>query len=216
MRPRLLDLFCGAGGCSVGYHRAGFDVVGVDNRLQPHYPYEFVQADALTFPLDGFDAIHASPPCQSESDLRWRTGVDYLDLITPMLSTLVDSGLPWVVENVESSQKLPGSLVLCGAGFGLGALCKDGVWRPLRRHRRFLSSVPLMGPGCACDGRQPLGVYGTGGGGQMTRGYKGTLTESVAALGVPWMNRAEVSQAIPPSYTEFIGAQLLAHLAVAA
>jgi len=214
-RPRLLDLFCGAGGAAVGYHRAGFEVVGVDIEPQPHYPFEFHQADALyalTFPLGGFDAIHASPPCQSESDLRHRTGVEYQDLLTPTLAQLRAQSLPWIVENVESTDKLPGSLVLCGTEFGL----RSGN-RYLRRHRRFLASFDLWGAGgCSCAARSIGGVYGTGGGGPMTRGYKFRPAEAAEAMGIDWMTTAERAQAIPPAFTEHLGAQLLDHLREAA
>jgi site-specific DNA-cytosine methylase len=89
-RPRLLDLFCCAGGAAAGYHRAGFDVVGVDIEPQPHYPYEFHQADALTWPLDGYDAVHASPCCQHHANVtRWRgSAEDHEDLLTPTLARL--------------------------------------------------------------------------------------------------------------------------------
>jgi len=198
----------------MGYHRAGFDVVGFDIEPQPRYPFDFFQADLLdVLPnrafLAGFDAVHISPPCWSESDLRHRTGVDYPDLLTPTIELLAELDTPWVIENVDSTDKLPGALILCGASFGLGARCADGVWRPLRRHRRFASNMPLMGAGCACSNRQPVGVYGNGGGGQMGRGYKATLAEAREALGIEWMNRAEISQAIPPAYTQHIGEQLL-------
>jgi DNA (cytosine-5)-methyltransferase 1 len=209
-RPRLLDLFCGAGGAAVGYHRAGFDVVGVDNRPQPRYPFEFVQADAMTYPLDGYDAVHASPPCQDHSDLSARVGVHGTGwMLQAILDRLETWGGAYVVENVESAP-LPEALILCGASFGLGT---NG--RTLRRHRRFHSNLFLMGPGCACSNRI-VGVYGTGGGGQMTRGYKATLAEAHAALGIDWMNRDEISQAIPPAYTQYIGELLLAHLAAEA
>ena len=222
MRPRLLDLFCGAGGCSVGYHRAGFDVVGVDIDPHPDYPFEFVQADALAvlrgdvLDLGAFDVIHASPPCKSENPLRVMSERKHPNLLGPTLDALRDRGGIWVVENVEATEQMPGALMLCGASFGLGATCRDGVYRPLRRHRLFESSVWLMGPGCMCDGRQPIGVYGTGGGGQMTRGYKAHPEEAREAMGIDWMTREDICQAIPPAYTQLVGEQLLTALERAA
>lgn len=212
-RPRLLDLFCGAGGASTGYHRAGFDVVGVDLNPQPRYPYPFLKADALQLLgvpafLAGFDAISGSPPCQSESDLRHRTGRTYLDLLSPTLELLRAQSLPWIVENVASTAKLPGSLVLCGTEFGLRS---DDRW--LQRHRRFLAPFPLWGAGgCSCRRARIGGVYGTGGGGQMTRGFKLASDRARAAMGIDWMTQAELAQAIPPAYTEHLGGQLLDHL----
>lgn len=210
-RPRLLDLYCGAGGASMGYHRAGFDVVGVDINPQPRYPFEFHQGDALAFLTTHgheFAAVHASPPCQSETDLRHRTGTDYQDWLTPTLAALLDLGRPWVVENVESTDKLPGALVLCGSTFGLTA-----GHRVLRRHRRFGANVWLWpAGGCRCSGRPVGGVYGTGGTGQMTRGYKFRPAEARQAMGIPWMTYAELAQAIPPAFTEFVGEQLLGYV----
>src|SRR5512140_2399640 len=105
MKPILLDLFCGAGGAAMGYHRAGFDVVGVDIKPQPHYPFEFHQADALTFPLAGFDAIHASPPCQAYSAMRttWNARNDHPDLLPPTRAMLEAANIPWVIENVPGA-----------------------------------------------------------------------------------------------------------------
>ena len=141
MRPRLLDLFCGAGGAAMGYHRAGFDVVGVDNRPQPRYPFEFHLGDAMSWPLGGFDAIHASPPCQ-----RWTAagtsrsiGNGHPDLLTPTLARLSGQGAPWVVPTAP----LPG-FVLCGATFGL----------PIVRHRRFLAWPDLGLVPMACRARR--------------------------------------------------------------
>ena len=114
-KPRLLDLFSGAGGAAMGYHRAGFEVVGVDIKPQPHYPFEFHQADALTFPLDGFDAIHASPPCQAYSTMT-RKPSDHPDLYAPTRSRLVATGLPYVIENVIGAPYTHG-FVLCGSMF---------------------------------------------------------------------------------------------------
>lgn len=125
-RPRLLDLFCGAGGCSVGYSRAGFDVVGVDIRPMPNYPFEFHQADAMTWPLKGFDAIHASPPCHDHSNVSGQNrkaagpkGTGWM--LDETIRRLLPLEIPWVVENVETAE-MPGSVYrikLCGSSFGL-------------------------------------------------------------------------------------------------
>src|SRR5690348_4826231 len=129
---RLLDLFCGGGAAAEGYHRAGFDeIVGVDINPQPHYPFTFIQADALTFPLDGFDAIHASPPCQDFAQTRYivsRRGREYPRLIAPTRERLIASGLPWIMENVEGAP-LMNPVTLCGTALGLR----------VRRHRLFRS-----------------------------------------------------------------------------
>jgi len=218
-KPRLLDLFCKAGGASRGYHDAGFEVVGVDHEPQPNYPFEFVQRDALEALSDAsfmaqFVAVAGSPPCQSESDLRHRwPDNDYPDLLTPTLALLADSPIPWVVENVASTTKMPGSLVLCGTEFGLKARCRDGRTRWLKRHRRFGASFFIMGAGgCHCS-RLPIGgVYGTGGGGPMTRGYKFHAPDGREAMGIDWMSWPELAQAIPPAYTRHIGEALMAHL----
>jgi DNA (cytosine-5)-methyltransferase 1 len=215
-----LDLFCGGGGAAVGYHRAGFDVVGVDIEPHPDYPFPLLVEDAMDVLADHvfvaeFDVTHASPPCQPYSDLRTMTTTAHPDLVGAVQDALNATGLPYVIENVEGSP-LRNPLVLCGASFNLGATCGDGVFRPLRRHRLFESNVWLMGPGCACSGRQPVGIYGTGGGGQMTRGYKATRAEAKEALGVDWMRHEDLVQAIPPVYTEHIGLQLVDALELSA
>jgi DNA (cytosine-5)-methyltransferase 1 len=150
-------------------------------------------------------AIHASPPCQAYSDLRHRTAGEYPDLVAPVRELLEQTGLPYVIENVPGAP-LRDSITLCGSMFGLGA---NG--RQLRRHRQFECSFPVMVPSCQHHG-QPIGVYGTGGGGQMTRGYKGTPQEYREAMGIDWATRAEIAQAIPPDYTEHIGFYLMAAL----
>ena len=193
----------------MGYHRAGFDVVvGVDNRPQPRYPFEFHQADAMTFPLDGFDAIHASPPCQDHSPLSALVGEHGTGwLLSATRGRLYASGRPWVIENVDGAD-MPGALTLCGTEFGLYANS-----RYLRRHRQFEANFPLWGAGgCSCQRARIGGVYGNGGGGSMTRGFKFSKSEAATAMGIDWMTQAELSQAIPPAYTQFIGEQLLAHL----
>lgn len=208
MKPRLLDIGCGAGGGAMGYHRVGFEVVGLDIRPQPNYPFEFYEADALHVLANDelwvgeFDAIHASWPCQFASDLRHRTGREYPDLVTPGRELMRIYEAPYVIENVPGAP-LENPITLCGSSFGLGA---NG--RQLRRHRLFECSFPVMAPPCQHRG-QPIGVYGTGGGGQMTRGYKGTPEEYREAMGIDWATRAEIAQAIPPAYTEFVGAFLL-------
>ncbi len=223
-RPRLLDLFCGAGGAAVGYHRAGFDVVGVDIKPQPHYPFKFIQADALEFTRWGavaylFDAIHASPPCQAYSVLRRANpDAEYPNLIAPTRELLEATGLPYVIENVPGAPTRH-LIVLCGSMFGLGA---NG--RQLRRHRNFELSFPMMSPPCQHEG-EAIGVYGGGPTGRYTfengakkdyynrrGGYQGTIAEKQEAMGIDWMNAAEINQAIPPAYTELIGFQLRQHI----
>lgn len=218
-RPRLLDLYAGAGGAAMGYSRAGFEVVGVDIANQPRYPFEFHQADALTFDTAGFDAIHASPPCQAYSVLRRANlEAEYADLIAPTRALLEVSGVPWVMENVPGAP-LHHAIELCGSMFGLGA-----GERQLRRHRLFETNFPILQPGCQHRG-EAIGVYGGGPTGRYTLanrtrsdpyarrgGYQGTLAEKREAMGIDWMNGAEINQAIPPAYTELIGHQLMQHV----
>ena len=213
MRPRLLDLFCGAGGAAMGYHRAGFDVLGVDNRPMPRYPFEFVQADAMTYPLDGFDAIHASPPCQAYTPLGRKDG-SHPDLVPPMLAKLSTQPRPWVIENVTEAPMH--GVVLCGSMFGLG----------VRRHRRFASDLLLLAPGrCRHIGHKIRAYYGKPGwlawssgaavvnGGERKLLLRGSVEQAPADMGIDWMTWDELREAIPPSYTEFIGEQLLAAVA---
>lgn len=218
-RPRLLDLFCGAGGAAKGYQRAGFYVVGVDIKRQPRYcGDEFYQADALTFPLTGFDAIHASPPCQAYSALRclpWLKEKVYPMLLEPMRDRLEASGLPWVIENVMRAP-LQG-IVLCGLAFNL----------PVFRHRRFGSNISLLSP------FHPSHDDVIGSGRMLNDRRKGTLNagsnkgawgkqkivtvaggqcrkdEAERALGIDWMQKDELMQAIPPAFTEYVGRQLI-------
>jgi len=198
-RPRLLDLFCGAGGAAVGYHRAGFDVVGVDVEPQPRYPFTFVQADALTFPLEGFDAIHASPVCLTFARVTaWRGDRgDHPDTLAPTLARLARVAVPWIVENVEEAG-LRADFLLCGSQFGL----RDSSGRAIKRHRHFQvgnwASYSLMPP---CDHRKLLPFMHKG-----ERAY-------ADAMGCTWMNKTEARQAIPPAYTEHIGRRLLDYLA---
>ena len=222
-KPRLLDLFCGAGGAGMGYHRAGFEVVGVDIKPQPHYPFEFVQMDAVEV-LRGsvllpwrFDAIHASPPCQQftraghlmRAQGKSSATEELVDLTRWSLTWAW--GLPYVIENVPGAP-MRDPVTLCGAMFGLGVDRPEG-WRPLRRHRLFESSVALVQPADPhrTFGR-PLGVYGSKAddipsGGQTAS----SVAEAQALLGIDWTPRWDsLKEAIPPAYTEWIGRQLLA------
>lgn len=209
-RPRLLDLFSGAGGAAVGYHRAGFDIVGVDINPQPRYPFEFHQADALTFPLDGYDAIHASPPCPAYSAITPDRST-HPDLYVATRERLEATGLPWVIENVIGAPYRSG-VVLCGSMFGLR----------VRRHRNFESNVSMLVPSCNHRAQGPvLGVYGDGGPGKSTRpsgggGTKADRRQFGELMGMPWATPREIVQAIPPVYCEYVGAQLLAHLETSA
>jgi DNA (cytosine-5)-methyltransferase 1 len=216
-RPRLLDLFCGAGGAAMGYHRAGFDVVGVDIEPQPHYPFEFHQADALTYPLEGFDAIHASPPCQAYSRLRtlpWLRDKVYWDSIPPTRARLLEATVPWVMENVEGSP-IDG-IYLCGTMFGLA--WPDGT--PLYRHRPFETTWFMLAPGHPKHSRTLVPGRLLKGRARLNNGYviggHQNGLRAMGAMGIDWMTGSELSQAIPPAYTEWIGGQLLAAIEAAA
>jgi DNA (cytosine-5)-methyltransferase 1 len=207
-------LFCGAGGCSVGYARAGFEVVGVDHRPMPRYPFVFHQADALDFAAKHgreFDAIHASPPCQKFSQTRTihrgrRSEKKHPDLIDPTRQRLEKSGRPWVMENVPGAP-LEQSIVLCGSYFGLR----------VKRHRLFESNVWLMAPGRECY-HPPRGSFVQAGrkieegDWVIVAGHISGVRLAGKAMGIDWMTRDELVQAIPPAYTEWIGRQLIASI----
>lgn len=215
MKPKLLDLFCGAGGAAVGYQRAGFHVIGVDIAPQPDYPFTCIVGDALDFLAANwrnFDAIHASPPCQASAALTKGTnkGREYVQLIPETRRLLRATGLPTVIENVQGSD-LRRDLTLCGEMFGLDVI----------RHRYFElgggflalqpEHIPHRGRvrgwrhGIYYDGPY-VAVYGEGGG-------KGSVSEWQAAMGIDWTaDRKAIAEAIPPAFTEHIGAALLAHL----
>jgi DNA (cytosine-5)-methyltransferase 1 len=199
----------------MGYHRAGFDVVGVDIEPQPHYPFEFHQADALEVladfhgwadgPFDddpgsdrfGPDAIHASPPCKHFTKTGWAYHFDYHDdhddLLTPCRDLLEQTGLPWVIENVPGAP-MRTDVMLCGSQFGLG----------VRRHRLFEFSDPpfeLMAP--CVHPRHVVTPLGN------PNAARGSRKDWAAAMDIDWMTAPELSQAIPPAFTEWIGARLL-------
>jgi DNA (cytosine-5)-methyltransferase 1 len=211
----------------MGYHRAGFDVVGVDIKPQPHYPFRLIQGDALSFlatrgHVGRWDAVHASPPCQRYSDLAHRNGnaSEHPDLIGPTRELLEATGLPYIIENVEGAP-LRDPIVICGTWCELSV---DGY--RLRRHRLFEATFDLLtptGPYCACseDARPVIDVSGGGpthaprldGGGGRT--YKGTVAQKRIAMGIDWMTGSEIVEAVPPAYTEFVGERLFTHLRIA-
>jgi DNA (cytosine-5)-methyltransferase 1 len=212
-QPELLDVFCGAGGCSVGYHRAGFKVTGVDNKDHPDYPYDLIVADAMDVLKDRgflsrFVAVHASPPCPRYSAAtpeEYRE--DHPDLLKQVVELLREWGGVWVVENVPRAP-VPDPVMICGRAMGL---------RWFKRHRLFASSVPLMSPGCACGKESPYGVTGDG---PEIRDYarNGRKARSVQhaqeIMGIDWMTTwDDLTDAIPPAYCEYLGGQLLEHLA---
>ena len=205
--PRLLDAFCGAGGAGMGYHRAGFEVVGVDIKPQPRYPFTFIQGDALAYIREHgheFDVIHASPPCQAFTALRTMPNAKpHDDLLTPCRELLKALGKPYVIENVPGSP-MTDYLMLCGTMFGLGTGDAE-----LRRHRHFESDPPIyFAPSPCSHGGRVIGVYG-GHGRDRRRVRPGPQQFSTAerreAMGIDWMTGNELSQAIPPAYTEYIG-----------
>lgn len=227
-RPRLLDLFCGAGGAARGYQLAGFHVTGIDITPQPRYAGDvFIQADALEYCREHgheFDAIRASPPCQAHSSLKtMHNARDHDDLVPETRAALQATCRPYVIENVPGS-RLMNPITLCGTMFGLGV--EDGE---LRRHRLFESGVLLLQPRCqhgksdevvgiygghVRNRKRTMGIYGKA---VRPPGYhRGKSDWDVGdgrrAMGIDWMTLAELCQAIPPAYTEHIGKQLMAAL----
>lgn len=195
----VLDLCCGAGGLSMGYYLAGFDIVGIDINPQPNYPFTFHQADALEYlataitsgEIDGYDLVHASWPCQYFANVtRWRgSRDDHEDLLTPGRELMDKSGRPWIIENVPEAPLRPDYL-LCGSQFGIN----------VKRHRAFETS------------------WGGGGGllppcwhhrGLLPFMHKGERAYA-DAMGCTWMSNFEARQAVPPAYSEWIGQQFLA------
>jgi len=204
---RCLDLFCGAGGAGEGYRRAGFDVTGVDNRPQPHNPHRFIEGDALVFLREHgheYDLIHASPPCQAHCDLKhmWNAK-KHKDLIGPTRKLLKESDKPYIIENVEGAP-LVSPVILCGTMFGLGSGDAE-LWR----HRLFeLSWGYVLVPPCRHRMKpRVIGVYGGHGRDRRrtvnTQDF--TTEQRREAMRIDWMTGAELSQAIPPVYTEWMG-----------
>lgn len=198
-RPRALDLFCGAGGAGMGLHRAGFEVVGVDCRPQPRYPFEFHQADAMTFPLDGFDFVWASPPCQLYSRTRKmnKNAKAHPDLVAPIRDRLNAWGGPYIIENVPGAPLLD-PVMLAGPDVGL----------PVYRRRLFESNRFLLVPGSIVSrGRHKSGEWPCVCGNARRKG-EGRAAWS-RALGIDWMINRELTQAIPPGYSQLLASQII-------
>jgi len=207
-KMKVLDLFCGAGGASMGYHKAGFEVVGVDIKPQPHYPFEFIQADALEFleqeGLNEFDLIHSSPPCQLYSTATpVEKRKNWPDLIPPLRVILNSTYIPYVIENVPGAPLY--GITLCGVMFG----------KPIARHRVFEVSFHIEQP---IHIEHPEGIVQITGGGPCNSparpGIGGARRKPTAngarqIMEMPWATKAELNEAIPPVYTEYIGLEFL-------
>lgn len=243
-KPKILDTYCCAGGCSEGYRQAGFEPYGIDIKLQPHYPFPFLQMDALealdklikgesltfsndeSLSLSDFAAIHASPPCQHDSVMtkgRWKNRIkNHPDLIKPTHDLLIKTDKPYIIENVAGAKdKLINPIMLCGTMFGL----QTKAGSQLRRHRYF--EIPWFNgltPSCAHNKSSAIGVYGGGQNPDRKRvpttigvwGHSGGtsnrdnliqfgIQDRKDAMGIDWTNGDELSEAIPPAYTRFIG-----------
>lgn len=218
-KPRVLDLFCCAGGASMGYHMAGFEVVGVDINPQPNYPFTFIQADVMKEfePSDaaGFDIVRASPPCQGYTSLNDLNKASHDQLIGPVREMLIATGKPYEIENVENAYwDMKSPVMLCGSSFGLR----------VRRHRLFEASWNIPEPPCEhawqndhkpyrlhiSESRGDVrrsGVVPVYGGNQFVGGQS-RFYKSVA-MGIDWMTEAEVNEAIPPAFTRHIAKDFL-------
>jgi DNA (cytosine-5)-methyltransferase 1 len=206
---KLLDLYCGVGGASVGYARVGFEVTGIDLKHGKRYPYTYVRADVLEIIKDidylrQFDVIHASPPCQTHSitqHLRNAQGksTSKIDLIPQTRQALIESGVNYIIENVPGSPLID-PVQLCGSSFGL----------KVRRHRLFESNMPIKGSVCnhKLQGR-PIGVYGSLND-EIPKGGKTatTIDEARKAMGMDWAIWTELVEAIPPAFTQYLGEQI--------
>lgn len=202
--PRALDLFCCAGGASEGLRRAGFDVVGVDIDPQPHYPFEFHQADAMTFPLDGFDFIWASPPCQAYTLCQRIQNNEHPDLVAPTRERLKASGALWCIENVPGAP-LVDPIELCGMMFSLKTY----------RHRLFECSYPIEQPAHPAHEARSAKMGRPIRSGEFIQvvGNFSNVAFAREAMDISWMPRDKLREAIPPAFAEYVG--LAARVALA-
>lgn len=223
-RPRLLDLFARAQGTGVGLARAGFEVTSSDILPYPKHPEisAWITADAFDVLADvrfcrTFDAIAAGPNCEGYTDLHHLPTTAHRDREIPRVREMLDRiGKPYVIENVDSKltrDEMIKPLKLCGSMFELGSSCRDGKWRELRRHRLFESPLMRTPDQVKCT-HYPFtgGVYGTGGGGPQTRGYRFWPEEARTAMGIDWMGRNDICKAIPPRFARCIGELLIEHV----
>ena len=207
-KPRLLDLFCGAGGASMGYAMAGFDVTGIDLKHGKRYPFTYIKGNVLDYLntefLRQFDVIAASPPCQTFSatkHLRNAQGksTSKVNMIPEVRDAIIASGVPYIIENVPNAP-LINPVQLCGSAFGL----------KVRRHRLFESNLDITGTSCDHKNQgKPIGIYGSmrdeiPNGGHTAK----TMPEAHAAMGIDWMIWGELVESIPPAYTHYLGKQI--------
>ncbi len=214
-KPRALDLFCSAGGATRGLQQAGFHVTGVDIKRQPRYVGDlFVQADALKppFDLNQFDLIWASPPCQAysvSSVFERQKGVEYPDLMEPTRALLASAPCLTVIENVVGAP-MRRDVILDGTMFGLKVIRRrvfEASWYFLQPSSRIQPNlVALYGYSCVVGGGRCSGAPKAANAWHTERAKR-------AAMGIDWMTRKELSQAIPPAFSEFIGRAALAYLA---
>lgn len=204
---RALDLFCCAGGASAGLVAAGFEVVGVDINPQPEYPYTFVQANALTYPIEGFDLVWASPPCQWATAYKRRPDhvAEVQNLIPQTREHLQAAGVPYIIENVEGARgALRAPVTLCGSMFGLD----------VRRHRLFETSFPVAPLPCNHKAQTPRFAQATNRKNKRCTVEVGVwripLDVQRKAMGIDWMSLEKLSQAIPPSYAQYLAGEFLA------
>jgi DNA (cytosine-5)-methyltransferase 1 len=221
LKPRLLDLFCGAGGAAAGYDLAGFNVTGVDIVDQPRYPFRFLKLDALDV-LEvaahedvelAADVIHASPPCQAFTAYRRNAGRvgDYPDLIARTREFLERLDRPYIIENVVGAP-LRDPVLLCGSMFD--------ETLDIRRHRLFETNWTLEPPVWPCRHKLQAAERFQASSNRRPQSrrtlevgsWDEPLARQQAAMGIDWMTLEELSEAIPPAYTAFIGARLIDQL----